>query len=260
MINKVTTAAEALAPIKDGSLIAMNVWGPGSPFYLMKELKNQGAKELILYINNYVQRADVMREQGLLDPTILLSQTRKIISSFSATISDTAASSKEIARRVREGTLEFENMSHGMFIERLMAGAMRMGGFYSPTGIGTNLEKGKEKRTINGVDYVFLEPIVPDIGFISAARADRLGNLVYHGTARASNPIIAMASKYTVAEVDEIVEPGELSPDAIVTPGVFIDKVVRVPDNDETRTERVRHILLSIKYRLQLDAAKGGKK
>jgi 3-oxoadipate CoA-transferase alpha subunit len=261
MVDKISTAAEALAGVKDGSLVAMNVWGTGTPFHLLQALKNQGAKDLTLYINNYVQMADELIKLGVLDATILLPQTRKIISSFSKAQDNMATSSREIARRVREGTLEFENMSHGMFPERLYAGAMRLGGIYSPIGIGTNLEKGKEKRTINGVDYLFLEPIVPDVGLIIAAKADKLGNLVYHGTARASNPLIAMASRYTVAEVYEIVEPGELDPDAIVTPGVFVDRIVRIPDDDYSRTQKVWRILRQIEFRMRIEAekAKGGK-
>lgn len=244
MADKVSNVTEALARVEDGSLIAMNIWGPGTPRYLLQALKNQGAKDLTLYVNNYILVADTKAAQGYLDATILLPQTRKIICSFSNPQSELASASKEIARRIKDGTLEFENMAHGMFIERLMAGAMRLGGIYSPIGPGTNLEKGKEKRTINGVDYLFLEPIIPDVGLISADKADKLGNLVYHGTARASNPIIAMASKYTIAEVNEIVEPGELSPDQIVTPGIFVDRVVRIPDDDETRWSVVQPRLI----------------
>ncbi|MDD5287743.1 MAG: 3-oxoacid CoA-transferase subunit A [Dehalococcoidales bacterium] len=257
MVDKVSTVTEALAGVKDGSLIAMNLWSAGGSYYLLQALKNHEAKDLTLYVHNYVLRPDALMAQGLLDAAFLLPKVKKIISAFSNAQSDLVSASKEITRRVKEGTLEFENMSYGMFVERLVAGAMRLGGVYSPVGPGTNLEKGKEKRTINGVEYIFVEPVIPDVGFIHAAKADRLGNLVYHGTSRTTNPIIAMASKYTVAEVLEIVEPGELNPDAIVTPGIFVDKIVRVPDDDITRTKRTRHMLLSIKHRRELEAAKG---
>jgi 3-oxoacid CoA-transferase A subunit len=151
-----------------------------------------------------------------------------------------------------------------LFVERLHAGAMRLGGIYSPIGIGTRLEESREKRIINGVEYTFQEPITPDLGLVSAAKADKLGNLVYHGTARAANPIIAMSSRYTVAEVFEIVEPGELNPDSIVTPGVFVDRIVPIHADDAySKERRVEQTMNLIKYRLQkmaeAEASQGGK-
>jgi 3-oxoacid CoA-transferase A subunit len=143
---------------------------------------------------------------------------------------------------------------------------MRLGGIYSPIGIGTTIENGKEKRVINGVEYVFEEPIIPDLGLVSAVRADRLGNLVYHGTARAANPIIAMASRYTVAEVFEIVESGELDPDTIVTPAAFVDRVVLIPEDDPSSRERRREWLRARREHqlrrvivAEADAARGDK-
>ena len=264
MNSKVTSAAEALAEVRDGALVAFNFWGPGTPLHLLHALKEWGVKDLTVCTNNYVLRADVLKEQGATDPAILLPQTRKIIVAFSGIEQDDASASDEIARRVQEGTLEIENISHGLFIERLHASAMRLGGIYSPIGIGTRLEEGREKRIINGVEYIFQEPITPDLGLVSAAKADKLGNLVYHGTARAANPIIAMASRYTVAEVFEIVEPGELDPDSIVTPGVFVDRIVPIHADDAySKERRVEQTMNLIKYRLQkmaeAEASQGGK-
>jgi len=266
MNGKVTTAAEALSVLRDGVCIAANFWGPGTPNYLWHMLLNQNVKDLTVCINNYVPKTDATREKGAPDPSLILSRTRKIISAFSARPRDDLPAMKEVMKRVTEGTLEFESMSHGILIERLMAGALRLGGIYSPIGAGTIIEEGKEKRIINGMEYVFQEPLVPDVGLISAAKADKLGNLIYHGTARANNPIIAMASRYTVAEVFEIVEPGELEPDAIVTPGIFIDRIVRIPDDDTaSKKRRMEWIRASIAYREQqkmdetaeIEAAKG---
>jgi 3-oxoacid CoA-transferase A subunit len=266
MSGKVTTAAEALSVLRDGVCIAANFWGPGTPNYLWHMLLNQNVKDLTVCINNYVPKTDATREKGAPDPSLILSRTRKIISAFSARPRDDIPVMKEVMKRVTEGTLEFESISHGILIERLMAGALRLGGIYSPIGAGTIIEEGKEKRIINGMEYVFQEPLVPDVGLISAAKADKLGNLIYHGTARANNPIIAMASRYTVAEVFEIVEPGELEPDAIVTPGIFIDRIVRIPDDDTaSKKRRMEWIRASIAYREQqkmdeaaeVEAAKG---
>jgi 3-oxoacid CoA-transferase A subunit len=263
MRDKVSTAAEALAEVQNGALVAFNFWGPGTPLYLMQALQEQGIKDLTVCTNNYTLRADELRERGAIDAAILLHQTRKIIAAFSSIQQDDASASGEISRRVQEGTLEIEDVSHGILIERLLAGAMRLGGIYSPIGVGTAVEKGKERRAINGAEYIFEEPIVPDLGLVSAAKADKLGNLVYHGTARAANPIIAMASRYTVAEVFEIVEPGELDPDTIVTPGAFVDRIVPIPvDDAHSKERRVEQTLRNIKYRLQkmaeAEAALGG--
>jgi len=252
MKSKVVSADEALSPVRDGMCIVANFWGPGTPTYLWRMLLNQNIKDLTVCINNYVPKTDDLREKGSPDPALLLSRTRKIISAFSARPRDELPAMKEVVKRIAEGTLEFESLSHGLLIERLLAGALRQGGFYSPIGIGTDIEHGKEKRVINGREYVFHEPLVPDVGLISAAKADRAGNLVYHGTARANNPIIAMASRYTVAEVFEIVEPGELAPDAIVTPGIFVDRVVLIPDDDTaSKKRRMEWIRASIAYREQ---------
>ena len=105
-----------------------------------------------------------------------------------------------------------------------------MGGFYSPVGVDTLYARGKEKRTINGSLYLFEPAIRAGFGFIRAYKADKLGNLVYKGTARGFNPMIAKACDTTIVEVDEIVEPGKLSPEEIVTPGIFIDRIVKIPE------------------------------
>ena len=263
MRDKIATAAEAVADIKDGSLVAANFWGPGTPLYLWRALAEQGAKDLTVCINNYVPRQVELRERGMPDAALLLSQTKKIISPFCSAGRSQVPSAIEIVRRIEEGTLEFESMSHGIFIERLLAGAMGHGGFYSPIGVGTSIEQGRERRVINGVEYIFHEPIVPDVGLVSAAKADKLGNLVYHGTARAANPIIAMASRYTVAEVFELVEPGELDPDTIVTPAAFVDRIVLIPEDDiASKDRRIERLLANMEYRqrrlAEAEAAQGG--
>jgi 3-oxoadipate CoA-transferase alpha subunit len=252
MRDKVSTADEAITGVKDGDLVAANFWGPGTPNYLWQALSRHTARDLTVYTNNYVLRADTLKEQGVIGTALVLAQTRKVIAAFSSIQLEDAWESEEIARRVQEGTLEFESIPHGVFIERLHAGAMRLGGVYCPIGIGTLVEEGRETRIINGVKYIFQEPIIPDVGLVSADRADKFGNLVYHGTARAANPIIAMASKYTVAEVFQIVKPGELDPDTIVTPGAFVDRIVLIPEDDPgSKSRRIEQRLNSIKYRQQ---------
>jgi 3-oxoacid CoA-transferase A subunit len=266
MNSKVVTATEALSVLHDGMCIAANFWGPGTPTHLWRALFERGVKDLTVCINNYVPKTDATREKGAPDPSLLLSRTKKIISAFSARPRDDLPAMKEVMKRIAEHTLEFESMSHGILVERLLAGALRQGGFYSPIGIGTSVEQGKEKHVINGREYIFQQPLVPDVGLISAAKADKFGNLVYHGTARANNPLIAMAARYTIAEVFEIVEPDELEPDAIVTPGIFVDRIVRIPEDDTaSKQRRMEWIRASISYREQkkmdeaaeIEAAKG---
>ena len=135
---------------------------------------------------------------------------------------------KEFERQVLSGEIEMELVPQGTFIERIRAGGAGIGGFFTPTGYGTELAKGKETREIDGRMYVFETPIHADFALIKAERGDRWGNLTYRKTARNFGPIMAMAAKTTVASVHEIVPLGELDPEAIITPGIFVQRVVKV--------------------------------
>jgi 3-oxoacid CoA-transferase A subunit len=126
--------------------------------------------------------------------------------------------------------IELEVTSHGVLIERIRAGGSGIGGFYSPAGVGTVLEKGKEKKTIDGKEYLLEKPLRADYSLVRAYKADKRGNLVYRGSGRGANPVMAMSGDVTIAEVDEIVEVGELDPESIVTPSIFVDRIVSVPD------------------------------
>jgi len=185
----------------------------------------------------------------------LFPQMKKLVSPFIGGRTFGILGDDAFDGRLADGTLEIETSSHGVFVERLLAGAMGMGGYYSPIGVGTIMEKGKEKRVIDGVTYLFERPIRPDVGFVRAQTADKLGNLVYRGTARGSNPNVAMASKFTIAEVDEIVECGELDPEMIVTPGIFVDRIVKVPVDDAMSEERRAEMMKNMMRRRILVAA-----
>ena len=239
MNSKVCNAAEAMAEVHDGDMIAAHFWGvAGSPGYLFRALLERGVRDLTVCINNFLPVPQALGEMGFADPTGLLPQIKRIITTFMGTRVFGSLNADFLGTRVEDGTLEIESTTHGVLIERLHAGAMGQGGFYSPIGVGTTVEKGKEKRTIDGVEYIFEGPLRPDVGLVKAARADTRGNLVYRGSARGANPIIAMASRYTIAEVFEIVEPGELDPEMVVTPGVYIDRIVRIPDDDPFSMKR----------------------
>jgi 3-oxoadipate CoA-transferase alpha subunit len=239
MNGKLCSAAEAVADIQDGASIAAHFWGiSGTPGYLIRAIVDRGVKDLTLYINNFLPIPAMLREFGFPDPTILLPQLKKLLTAFLGTRVFYGMGGDFLGDRVKSGQLEVEMTTHGVLVDRLHAAAMGHGGFYSPIGINSIVAKGKEKRVINGREYVLEEPIRPDIGLIKAYRADKLGNLVYRGTGRGANPVIAMASKTTIAEVFQVVEVGELDPETIITPGIYVDRIVRIPDDDVTSEKR----------------------
>jgi len=262
--NKVCTAAEAMADVHDGDLLAAHFWGiAGTPGYLFRALVTRGVKDLTVCFNNFLPVPPMLSEAGFPDPTILLPQIKKIITAFLGTRVFGGMKDDFLDSRIKDGQLEIESTTHGVLIERLHAGAMESGGFYSPVGVNTIVEKGKEKRVIDGTEYILEKPIRPEIGLVKAARADRMGNLVYRGSARGANPVIAMASKLTIAEVFEIVEIGELDPEMVVTPGIYVDRIVKIPDEDITsgkrRPEMIQKIIEFAVSRLAAsETAEGG--
>jgi 3-oxoacid CoA-transferase A subunit len=129
----------------------------------------------------------------------------------------------------KEGKVEIEMVPQGTLAERIRAGAGGLGGFYTTTGVGTRVEVGKEKKVINGKEYLLELPLTADFALIKAHKADTLGNLVYRGTARCFNPVMAMAAKVTIVEVDKVFPAGELDPETVVTPHLFVTRVVEVP-------------------------------
>jgi len=250
-VSEICTADEAMARVHDGDMIAAHNWGiSGSPGYLFRALVERGVKDLTLCIPNLIPLPEGFVERGLTDPTILIPQLKKIISPFFGARGIMSRFSEAFFDTLaKEGRLEIEASAHGSLMERLHAGAMGLGGVYSPVGVDTIVEEGKEKRTIDGVDYIFERPLRPDVGLVKADKADTLGNLVYRGSARGANPVIAMASKYTIVEVFDVVEPGVLEPEMIVTPGVFVDCVVRIPDEDvysEKRRPELMQLLAEV--------------
>jgi 3-oxoacid CoA-transferase A subunit len=249
MKSKIYSLDDALVTLKDGDSVAMHYWGfNGTPSYLVRGLIKRGVKDLTLYINNFVPIGmSGLAEIGIPDLAGLLPQLKKLVSPF---IGGRAYGRKgqektdaALRDRVEKGILEIESSTHGVLIERLLAGAMGTGGFYSPIGLNTVIDKSKERRNIDGKDYIFEKPVRPDIGLVKAYKADTLGNLVYRGTSRGSNPIIAMASRMTIVEVFDIVEPGELDPEMIVTPGIYVDRIVKIPEDDVASEKKITEIM-----------------
>lgn len=212
------TVDEAVAVIEDGSTVLVGGFGlAGMPFDLIDALIRQGAKELTIVSNNAGNG-----EVGLA-ALLKAGRVRKVICSFPR-----QRDSYVFDELYRAGRIELEVVPQGNLAERMRAAGAGIGGFFSPTAVGTPLAQGKETRTIEGRDYVLEHPIKGDVALISAHRADELGNLVYRKTARNFGPVMATAAGTTIVQVGEVVPTGTLDPEAVVTPSIYVDRVVRV--------------------------------
>jgi 3-oxoacid CoA-transferase subunit A len=224
-MNKVLrSAAEAVAMIDDGATIMMGGFGLcGIPENLIAALLARGARNLTVVSNN----AGV--DDFGIGVLLRARQVRKMIATY-------VGENKEFERQFLAGELEVELVPQGTFAERIRAGGAGIGGFFTPTGHGTLVADGKETRTIDGKMFVLEPPLTADFAFVKAWKGDRAGNLVYRRTARNFNPVMATAARVTIAEVEHLVEPGEIDPDHVVTPGIF-----------------VRHILQGEKYEKRIE-------
>jgi 3-oxoacid CoA-transferase subunit A len=215
-MNKVLPSAEAaVAHIPDGATIMMGGFGLcGIPENLIRALHARGTRELTVISNN----------AGIDDFGIgTLLRARQIAKMIATYVGE----NKEFERQFLGGELEVELVPQGTFAERIRAAGAGIGGFFTPTGYGTLATEGKETRVIGGKPYVLEPPIHADFAFVRARRGDRAGNLVYRRTARNFNPVMATAARVTIAEVEELVEPGQIDPDQVVTPGIFVRHVVQ---------------------------------
>jgi 3-oxoadipate CoA-transferase alpha subunit len=211
-----TDPAEAVADIPDGATVLIGGFGlAGQPTELIDALRLQGATDLTV-VNNNAGNGD----HGLA-ALLATGHVRKIICSFPR-----QSDSWVFDDLYRSGRIELEVVPQGSLAERMRAAGAGIGAFFSPTGVGTPLAEGKEQRTIEGRDYVLEHPIRGDFALIKAHRADRMGNLVYRKTARNFGPVMATAAATTIAQVDDLVETGDLDPENVVTPSIFVDRVV----------------------------------
>ncbi|MFV0280364.1 MAG: CoA transferase subunit A [Rhodoblastus sp.] len=225
-------ATSALAGlVKDGMTVMCGGFGLcGIPEALIEALKESGAKNLTVISNN--AGVDGVGLGRLLETK----QIRKMISSY-------VGENKLFAQQYLSGELELEFNPQGTLAERIRAGGAGIPAFFTKTGVGTLIAEGKEVRSFDGEDYVMERGLIADIALVHAWKGDSEGNLVYRKTARNFNPMMATAGRVTLAEVENLVEPGELNPDAIVTPGVFVQRIIAVPDarkHIEQRTTRKR--------------------
>jgi 3-oxoadipate CoA-transferase alpha subunit len=223
MIDKfVGSVAEAMAGIKDGSIVLVSGFAQiGEPRALVDALIEQGARDLTVVHNTAGRgREGVARLIGE-------GRVRKIICSFAR--SRGSVLFEEVYAR---GDIELEIVPQGTLAERIRAGGAGIPAFFTPTGGGTLLAKGKETRVIDGRECVLEQAITGDVALVEAWRADRWGNLVYRDAGRNFNPVVAAAGKLTIVQTQNIAELGELTPEVIVTPGIYVDRIVHVPSGD----------------------------
>ena len=232
------TPDEAIADISDGATIMVGGFGHAidRPQTLIKALANRGVKNLTLISNS----AGVAGKLGIgslggkpfIDEEILIEkgQVRKVICSVPASLVMSKPNAFE--RLYKEGKIELEYAPQGTLAERIRAGGAGLGGFYTPTGVGTLIEKGKEKRTIDGKEMILEFALRADYALIRAFKADTMGNLIYKGIMRSFNAVMPPAVKVAIVEVEEIVDTGELDPEVIITPGIFIDRIVKIPKEE----------------------------
>jgi len=215
MSKVLASAAEAVALVPDGATIMMGGFGVcGLPENLIDALHDRGTRDLTIISNN----------AGLdgfgIGRMLITRQVRKMISSY-------VGENKEFERQFLSGELDVELVPQGTFAERIRAAGAGIGGFFTPTGYGTLVAEGKETRIIDGKPYVLESPLHADFAFVRAWKGDRQGNLVYRKTARNFNPVMATAARVTIAEVEHLVEPGEIDPDHVVTPGIFVRHILK---------------------------------
>ena len=233
-MNKVVqdaTAALARAGLKDGATVLAGGFGLcGIPENLIAAIETSGAKDLVVVSNN----AGV--DDFGLGRLLRTRQIRKMVSSY-------VGENAMFERQFLDGDLEVEFVPQGTLAERIRAGGAGLGGFYTPTGVGTIVAEGKETKTIDGRTFVLERPIKGDLAIVKAWKGDTMGNLVYRMAARNFNPMMATAAAFTIAEVEEIVEPGALDPDHVHTPGIYVDVLFVAKDLEkriEQRTTRPR--------------------
>jgi 3-oxoadipate CoA-transferase alpha subunit len=214
--RRAASVAEALKDVRDGSVVLVGGFGAvGHPIALLDGLVEQGARDLTIVANNSGIG------QGALPRLMALGRVRRIICSFPRT-------SEIFADLYRQGKLELEVVPQGTLAERLRAAGAGIPAFYTPTSVGTLLAEGKEVRTFHGRQYVLEHALHGDVALIEGWHGDRWGNLTYNQSGRNFNPVMAMAATTTIAQVQHLVELGGIPPESVVTPGIFVQRVVHV--------------------------------
>jgi acetate CoA/acetoacetate CoA-transferase alpha subunit len=214
-VEKIGSIKDAVEKIKDGMTVMVGGFlGVGTPEALVDALVAKGVKNLTVICND-----SAFPDRGI-GKLIVNKQIKKLITSHIGT-------NPETGRQMNEGETEVELVPQGTLAERIRAAGAGLGGILTPTGVGTIVEQGKKKLEINGKEYLLELPIKADIALLKAEKADKKGNLIYRKSARNFNPIMATAADFVIVQVDEIVDVGEIDPDDVMTPGIFVDMIVR---------------------------------
>ncbi|WP_242392879.1 CoA transferase subunit A [Anaeromyxobacter oryzisoli] len=249
MDKRVESADVAVADVTDGATVMVGGFGLcGNPENLLRALHRKGVKDLTVVSNNC---GTTDRGLGVL---LQARQIRKMIASY-------VGENKEFERQYLAGEIEVELVPQGTLAERIRAGGAGIGGFYTATGVGTQVAEGKETRVLAGREYLLELPLRADFALVRAWRADTWGNLVYRETTRNFQPMMAAAAAVTIAEAEQIVEPGELDPDRVHTPGIYVKRVVKGERYErwiERRTVRPRPASAPDAELRSEDGARGG--
>lgn len=238
-MNKVyDTFVRAVSDIPDGASIMIGLFGgpAGTPQNLIMALREHGVKNLTVIVSNFgfvlrsiKAKTGEFKPKDFNSPSILLEnkQVKKAIVNWARP--NRPGEINLLEKQVKAGEVQVEIIPMGVQAMRMKAGGMGIGPFYSRVGVGTSYAKGKEKWVFDNKEYILEHPLRANFGFVRAYRADRFGNLVCRGTAREGNPLVAKACDLTIAEVDELMEPGEIDPNQIHIPGIYIDRIIKVP-------------------------------
>jgi 3-oxoacid CoA-transferase A subunit len=214
---------EAIDDIPDGSSIAISgFFTAATPVNLIRSLVRKGVKNLTIICQQMGPGNDCIND------LIIAGQVEKAICNYPFYRSATRGADSVFEQAFRSGKIALEVYPMGTFVEKLRAAGAGIAAFYTPTGVGTVIERGKEKRNFNGRDYLLESAIKPDYAFVHAWKGDRVGNLLCHKTARNYNPEMAASARITIAEVEQLVKPGELEPDMVHVPGIYVNRIVKV--------------------------------
>lgn len=213
-MNKIISLEEVSSVFKDGmTIMAGGFMGVGTPQKLVSSILDSNVKDLTLIAND-----TAFIETGV-GPLVINRRVKKVIASHIGT-------NPETGRQMIAGELDVELVPQGTLAERVRAGGSGLGGVLTPTGVGTVVEEGKEKLTVDGREYLLEKPLRADVALLKAYKADKAGNLVYHRSARNFNPLMALAADTVIVQVEQLVEVGEIDPDEVMTPGILIDKIL----------------------------------
>jgi acetate CoA/acetoacetate CoA-transferase alpha subunit len=213
-VSKVISMQEVSSVFKDGMIVMSGGFmGIGTPETLVNAIDQADVRDITLIVN------DTAFMGSGVGPLVVNKKCKKVITSHIGT-------NPETGRQMITGELDVELVPQGTLAERVRAGGSGLGGVLTPTGVGTVVEEGKEKITVDGREYLLEKPLRADVALLKAYKADKAGNLVYHRSARNFNPIMAMAADTVIVEVEHIVEVGEIDPDEVMTPGILIDKII----------------------------------